>query len=155
MRQWIDLLSESALPRATPEQQEKILSDWRVKRGPKVGVNTKLWRGESEDSGNGMATYGQGYYFTTNRSYAKQYGDVVEVSRDSLPWGCLRFETINDQQIWTQQAEQTLGLKGRWHQYFHDYSDFLRAIDPEIDGLQIGKGKDAIFVKFSGFTPLY
>lgn len=149
MRKFIDLVEQAnAIP---GEIADKILGDHRVKRGPKCSPSTRLWRGESEGSGSGMASYGQGLYFTADKKVAAQYGTVREISRDLLPWGCLRFATTNDFQIWYQTAFKLMGYNDNrevWDDY-NDLSEFVRAIDPSIDGIQMFTGKDAIFVLYS------
>lgn len=148
MRQFIDLITESST--VPSEIAERILSDWRVKRGVKIPASARLWRGESEESGSGMATYGLGFYFTADKKYAARYGTVREVPRSMLPWNCLRFDTINDFEIWYQSAFKILGYtdnRSVWND-FAGMDEFIRYIDPTVDGLQIGKGKEAMFVLY-------
>lgn len=139
--------SINAIP---PEIAEEILADPRCKRGVKTREGAKLWRGESEESGSGMAVYGVGLYFTARKSDAAKYGKVREVSRDMLPWGCLRFDTTNDFQIWFQNAVKLMGYPSKREYYldFHDFGDFVRALDPNIDGIQMFTGSDAMFVLY-------
>lgn len=149
MRKLIDLVEQaSTIP---DDIAEKIMSNPRVKRGVKCSASTRLWRGESEHSGSGMASYGQGIYFAASRKVAAQYGTVREISRDLLPFGCLRFDTTNDFQIWYQTAFKLMGYNDNrdvWKDY-NDLSEFIRAIDPSVDGIQMFKGKDAIFVRYA------
>jgi hypothetical protein len=135
----------------TPEQQSEILNDPRCSRGVKISTSHRFWRGEDEDGGSGFATYGQGLYFTTNRQYAKKYGKVTEISRSMLPDNALRFKTVNDYQIWQQTAMKIMGFndKREFYAVFPNEDDFIHAIDPTIDGLQIGSSSDAIFVLYS------
>lgn len=148
MRRFIDLVEEAnAIP---TEVVDRILSDFRVKRGVKIPASARLWRGESEESGSGMATYGLGTYFTCDRKYAARYGTVREVPRSMLPYNCLRFDTINDFEIWYQTAFKLMGYSDNrdvWKD-FHGMDEFIRHIDLSVDGLQIGKGKDAMFVLY-------
>lgn len=148
MRSFINIIENS---QAAPDDIiEKILSDYRVKRGVKVPASARLWRGESDEPGSGMATYGLGLYFTRDRQYAKKFGKVREVDRSNLPWACLRFDTINDFEIWYQTAFKLLGYKDNrsvWKD-FAGMDEFIRHIDPTVDGLQIGKGKDTMFVLY-------
>lgn len=140
----------------------EILSDWRVSRGVKVGPKASVWRGVSDQSGEGMATYGQGLYVTTSKKTAQSYagsdGRIVEMSRDDLPQSALRFETVNDYQIWFQRAEKAFGFKSRYDREaagLVEPDDFIRSFAPDVDGLQIGKGNDAIFVKWSDPRIMY
>ena len=122
-----------------------VLTDPRVKHGVKIGANARLWRGE-DDEGSGFASYGLGYYFTTDRAYAKKFGRVVEVSKTSLPDHALRFDSVNDFQIWLGQTMKVLGIADKRDigKQYPDFANFIRSLDPEIDGLQIG----SIFVLY-------
>jgi hypothetical protein len=148
MRRFIDLVEEAnAIP---SEVVDRILSDYRVKRGVKIPASARLWRGESEESGSGMATYGLGLYFTCDRKFAARYGTVREVERSSLPYNCLRFDNNNDFEIWYQTAFKLMGYNDNrdvWKD-FHGMDEFIRHIDMSVDGLQIGKSKDAMFVLY-------
>lgn len=143
-------------PEISAEAKAKALSSHRAQRGVKLGAKAKVYRGVSSESGNGMASYGQGLYTTASKKMAKQYagddGQVLEMDRyDDLPGNPLRFDTINDYEIWLQQAEKAAGYAGlreRQEAGFVEPDHFIRAIDPEVDGLQIGKGADAFFVKW-------
>ena len=134
-----------------PDLASDILSDRRVARGFSFKESKKLWRGESEASGSGMATYGLGDYSTTNKAYARNFGDVREVSRWEIADNPIRFKTVNDYQIWLQQAQSKLGYKDK-RDFVKDYSDigdFIRALDPSVDGIQVGPSSDAIIVTYS------
>lgn len=151
MRQWINLIEEMQPEfTVTPEQAEKILSNHRLKRGTKVGRNARFWRGESEDSGSGMAMFGTGLYFTSNRNYAKQYGKVRELSRSDLPLNPFRFDSLNDYQIWEQETMEILGYDDlrSFRTAYYDVRHLVQAIDPYADGIQVYTGKDAMFVVY-------
>jgi len=147
MRKWINLTESKALDDTV---RAEILSNYRCHRGVKIPPSARLWRGVSEDSGSGMATLGMGLYFTCDRSYAALYGKVVEVSRSNLPYNCLRFDTHNDFEIWYQQSFVLMGYRDNREvvEDFQDFGDFVRYIDPDVDGIQIGKGRDAMFVSY-------
>jgi hypothetical protein len=136
------------------DQIESVLSDIRAKHGVKLPTSAKLWRGESELSGGGMATYGLGLYITADKSVAKDYagddGRVVEMDRTDLPENPLRFDSVNDFQVWYGYAVKRLGFKSKTEiaSEFSDFADFVRAIEPSFDGMQIGVGKSAIFVNY-------
>lgn len=150
MRQFINIV-ESA-NRIDSEIAEKILNHPRCKRGVKVGKSAKFWRGEEEGSeGSGFATYGTGFYFTCDKSYARQYGDVSEVSPTMLPDNSLRFDTTNDFQIWKQDAMKLLGFQDArdFTQAYDDVRVFIHSVDPSIDGIQMFTGKDSIFVTYT------
>lgn len=149
MRNLINIITENS-KELDDLTREKILSDPRCLRGVKIPKSARLWRGVGENSGSGMASYGQGLYFTCNRSYAARYGKVVELPTSVLPYYCLRFNTINDFQIWYQQAFTLMGYQDNRDvgKDFPDFADFIQYIDPSVDGLQIGKGRDAMFVNY-------
>lgn len=135
----------------TPEIKQKLLTDWRVARGLKIPSKAAVWRGVSADSGSGMASYGQGLYTTLSKAMAKQYGDVIEMDRyEHLPQSPLRFRTVNDYQIWEQSVAKAMGFTDMrdFNTKYHDVSHWVRELDPNVDGIQIGTGKDAFFVKW-------
>lgn len=149
MRNFIDIITESETT-ISDDIKEKILSDYRVARGLKLSDKTQLWRGESEESGSGMNTLGMGLYFTADKKYAAQFGKVVPISRTYLPDNPLRFKTNNDYEIWLQTAQRLLGYPSN-REFVEDYNDigeFVRSLDPTIDGIQIYTGRDAIFVLY-------
>ena len=149
-------LAPDVVARFTPEAVEKILSDPRVEIGLKVGKKARFWRGVNPFfTGGGGATYGQGLYVAGSRAEAGQYaegGRIIEMDHSDLPSNPLRFRTINEYQIWQQQAHKTLGYKGprEANVDFPNLADFVQALDSELDGIQISTGKDAIFVNYGG-----
>lgn len=54
-------------------------------------IKCTAFRGESSSSGHNMASFGRGIYSTTNRSYAKKLGTVIEVDTEELPFNPIRF----------------------------------------------------------------
>ena len=95
-----DLLVEKVDTVIPDDIIEKIFDNHYIKVGKKLPSNYTIWRGISDESGNGMASYGTGLYTTTNRKMASQYGKVIKMDRDALPDFPLRFNTINDFEIW-------------------------------------------------------
>lgn len=134
----------------SPEQAQKILSSRYLNRGVKIGKNTRLWRGVSEDSGSGMATYGTGLYFTANRKRAKIYGEVIEIGRSNLPDNPFRFDTNNNYEIWLHETREILGYDDmrKFATAFYDVRTLVQAIDPSADGIQVMTGADAMFVVY-------
>ncbi len=147
MKNWVTLVE--GLSALTDEQREAILADPRVRRGTKIGINTPLWRGQDGDEGSGFASFGAGFYFTADKSYAKKYGKVSEVSRTNLPDNPLRFDSLNDFQIWRGYVYKILGCNGRdFAEHYYDFGDFIRDLDPTFDGMQIYNGREAVFVTY-------
>lgn len=134
----------------SPEQAKKILSSFYLQRGVKIGKNTRLWRGVSEDSGSGMATFGTGLYFTADKKRAKIYGDVVEIGRSSLPDNPFRFDTNNNYEIWLHETRGILGYDDmrEFATAYYDVRTLVQAIDPTADGIQVMTGADAMFVVY-------
>lgn len=138
----------------TPEQKAQALDETRwLDRGLKIGAGQKLYRGTSERSGRGTAEYGKGLYVTTDRAQAEQFGNVVEMSRSDLPSNPLRFRDEATFRAWesfvrrevlgirsNQEFEQKHGIPDQW---------IRNLLDPSIDGVQLGTGHGAFFVKFS------
>ena len=135
---------------------DEILSNGRVNIGLKVPKSVRIWRGVSQESGEGGATYGTGLYTTRSKKEAQDYagktGRVVEMDISDLPQNPLRFKTINDFQIWLQQSYGVLGFNGprEFNKKYPDLRDFIRGLGEDIDGIQIGEGSDSIFVNYGG-----
>lgn len=144
----------SPSPVIDPEVAASILSDRRVARGVKLGAKADLWRGVGENTGSGMAVYGLGTYITADKrvaaDYAGQTGEVVEIGKWDLPDNPLRFARKDDYQLWRQAAFKAMGYVSNLD-FVADYPDvglFVKALDPTADGIQIGTGKDAFWVRF-------
>ncbi len=114
----------------------------------KYDKNTiKAYRGESESSGSNPAFYGLGTYTTLDKSYASQYGEVIQVSADILPDKPLQFKTQNDFHIWEQQLAKQLGIrKSELYSENHGVEQYIKKLG--YDGLEIGTGKDTDLVSF-------
>lgn len=128
---------------------EKIFDSNYVKFGKKLPSRYTIWRGVSDDSGSGMATYGTGLYTTTNKKMAQGYGTVKKMDYDSLPDFPLRFDTINDFEIWIGQTMDILGYddKRKFAKDYPDLRNFIKKLG--YDGIQIGSGNDIFFVKYT------
>lgn len=143
-----DLLVEKVDTVIPDDIIEKIFDSYYVKVGKKLPSNYTIWRGISDESGNGMASYGTGLYTTTNKKMASQYGKVIKLDRDALPDFPLRFDTINDFEIWMGQTIDILGYDDK-RDFTKDYPDLRNFVTKlGYDGIQIGKGNDIIFVKY-------
>jgi hypothetical protein len=158
MRKYINIVehAEQVMESQIPQDvAREILADRRCQRGVKISASARLWRGQGEHSGSGMASYGRGFYMTCDRRAAQAYGDVIELPRSVLPDNPLRFATKNDFQIWLQQAQRRLGYSDNreFVAAYHDLGDFIRALDPTIDGIQMYSGRDAQFVVYDGNDP--
>ena len=114
----------------------------------KYDKNTiKAYRGESESSGSNPAFYGLGTYTTLDKSYASQYGEVIQVSADILPDKPLQFKTQNDFHIWEQQLAKQLGIrKSELYSENYGVEQYIKKLG--YDGLEIGTGKDTDLVSF-------
>ena len=112
----------------------------------------KLYRGTSDRTGNNSANLGKGLYVTTDRAEAKKYGNVQEMHRNDLPQNPLRFSDELKYREWESfvarellghrritEFEKAHGLPDAW---------IRQLIDPKIDGVQIGTGRGAWFVKY-------
>lgn len=114
---------------------------------PYTTPKTKIYRGESENSGTGMAMFGSGLYSTTNRKLAQKYGKVREVNLDELPKNPIQFETELDFKQFEYELSRVLGIDKR------DITENIGQIDDYLkemgyDGMSVGKGKDRFFVTF-------
>lgn len=133
----------------TDDQIETIMDSHYVSVGKKLPSRYTIWRGVGEESGNGMATYGTGLYTTTNKKYASQYGKLQKMDNTALPDFPIRFKTINDYQVWLQNAIKILGYTDQ-RDFIKDYPDVRLFVNSLLgyDGIQIGTGNDIIFVKY-------
>lgn len=137
--------------------KQEILSNYRVSRGLKVGKKTKIWRGVGafgSEAGSGTAVYGQGLYTTADKGYAKDFardgGRLLEIDQSDLPQNPLRFDTQNDFEIWHQQAQKAMGYDNvrDYNKDWPAFEQFVKALDPEVDGIQLYTGRDAVFVSY-------
>jgi hypothetical protein len=142
-------LNESVSSVSIPDDIiEKIFDNHYVKEGKKLPTRFTIWRGVSDESGSGMASYGTGLYTTTNKKMAARYGKVIRMDMDALPDFPLRFDTINDFEIWMGQTIDILGYDDK-RDFSSDYPDLRHFIKKlGYDGIQIGKGDDIFFVKY-------
>ena len=129
--------------------------DWRLRRyvhkigPPQLNSKMKLWRGVNETSGKNSARYGLGLYTTTSMKHAKEFGKVSEMPFSSLPRNALIFKTEWNWEMFEQTlVYDILGAKVRSD--VKDSFDKLvrKHVDKDIDGVQIGIGHGAYFVKW-------
>lgn len=110
---------------------------------PKV----KIYRGESENSGQGAAMFGSGLYTTTDKNLAKKYGKVREVSVNELPKNPIQFKTELDFKQFEYELSKELGIDKRdMVEYIGNIDEYLKKMG--YDGMSVGAGKDAFFVTF-------
>lgn len=112
-----------------------------------VSDKTKVWRGESEGSGEGFAMYGQGLYSTTSKKEASTYGDVREVKKWELPENPIQFRTKQDFSEFEYDLARELGIrKNEISKNVGEIEEYLSKLG--FDGVSIGTGKDRTFVTF-------
>lgn len=107
------------------------------------------YRGEQNDRAEvntGLAIYGQGRYTTTDRSYAKKFGNVRKAELDELPVLPLRLKTIGGFQLLEQEVARNHNINYRDLYTKMDVSDMI--VKMGYDGLTLGTGKDMIIVKY-------
>lgn len=110
---------------------------------PKV----KIYRGESENSGQGASMFGSGLYTTTNKNLAKKYGKVREVSKEELPNNPIQFKNELDFRQFEYELSKELGIDKRdMVEYIGEIDEYLKNMG--YDGMSVGTGKDAFFVTF-------
>lgn len=145
------MLTEAQLLKSkniSDKQIEKIMNGRYEKVGLKLPSKYTLWRGVG-NSGKGMASYGTGLYTTTSKKYASQFGKVVQMGSDALPDFPIRFDTINDYELWLQNAYKVLGFDGP-REFNEAYNDIRHFVHGQLgfDGIQIGTGRDIMFVQY-------
>jgi len=147
-----DVLKQSDVKKFTDQQKKKIINTERfLDIGLKIGGKTKLYRGISDTTGTHSAVYGKGLYVSTNKKEAAEFGKVIEMQRNDLPSKPLRFRDAMTFQNWESyiyrdvlnfrrrsEFEQKFGTPDEWIPLLGDY-----------DGVQIGEGNGAFFVKFT------
>lgn len=107
------------------------------------------YRGEQDKSAQtntGLAMYGQGKYTTTDKSYAKKFGNVRSVELEDLPIHPLRLKTMGGFQILEQEIARNNNVNYRDLYSEMDVSDMVTKMG--YDGLTLGTGKDMIIVKY-------
>ena len=134
------------------EDIEKIINLYssKTKSKPK-----KLYRGVSDDAdedgfNGGGDVEGIGLYTTTNKKLAKQYGRVLEMDiEDDSPKNPMFFRDTNMFEICFDQIFRKVAEFKRKDEYSQiPLNELINFIDPEFDGIQIGKGTQAIFCKY-------
>lgn len=114
-------------------------------------AKTVAYRGEFKEnigsgSNTGIAMFGQGLYTTTNKSYAKKFGEVRKVSIDELPEIPLRFNNQNDFNQFEYLLSKSLGIKKTDLYLVGEINEIICKLG--YDGATIGSGKDMIIVKY-------
>jgi hypothetical protein len=110
----------------------------------------KLYRGVKESGEAGASSYGVGLYTTADKKQASIYGDVVEMNPVAdLPQNPAYFDSVNDWETWLGNLTfDKLGLN-RAYKLEAEVGSINKIISSMgADGVQIGKGKDAFFVKY-------
>lgn len=119
----------------------------------------KVYRGVSGDgilnNEHGASSEGIGLYTTANKSLAKDYGRVMELDKSNIPSNPLVFRDLNNFEIWHQQIMyNVLGYKRASDFGNITINEIVDVIDKSIDGLQIGEGKKAFWVKYPDINSL-
>jgi len=129
----------------------------KIARSPSVGLFGKIpsvvFRGETEKSGTNAFLLGKGLYTTTSKKQAKEYGIVRSIaSTDAVPSAPLFFDSMSSFESFLNFLKyDVLGLKraSEFEQkYGSDIAIVLKQIYPNSDGVQIGSGNGAFFVKW-------
>lgn len=113
-------------------------------------AKVSAYRGEKNlraEVNTGTAMYGQGRYTTTDKSYAKKFGDVRAADLDELPVYPLRLRTVGGFQLMEQEIAREHGVNYRDLYTKMDASEMIQKMG--YDGLTLGTGKDMIIVKYS------
>jgi hypothetical protein len=134
----------------------KILNSCYVNRGVQLHEAVRLFRGVNSTSGRNSADYGQGYYFTDNWWVASEHahlpdGKVINVSRELLPNNALRFDGRDHFDKWMWEIRVMMGYdidRGLFKITYPNFADFIHALDPNIDGIQMHTGGSNGFVNY-------
>lgn len=134
------------------DQLARIFDENRwLDRGLKIGTKTKLYRGEDQNTGRRVGGEGRGLYTTTDKDQAKGYGAIKEMSHGDLPKNPIRFRDVAFFGEWRRFVVRELGFEreSEFEKAYSPHADvWIRQLDSSIDGVQIGTGHGAFFVKF-------
>lgn len=113
--------------------------------------NLTVYRGVMDENkgkleNTGVAMYGRGLYTTTNRSYAKKYGNLVELTPDDLPIIPLRLKTHTDESLFEQILAESFGIEKRHLHLVGELEEIMLKLG--YDGMTIGTGKEMMIVKY-------
>lgn len=136
----------------THEKLARIFDQSRwLDRGLKIRAATRLYRGEDQNTGSRVGNEGRGLYVTTDKTQAEGYGQVREMPHSALPKYPIRFRDVATFNEWRRFVARELGF-GRESEFEKVYGsnadEWIRRLDPSVDGIQIGVGHGAFFVKF-------
>lgn len=147
-----DSRAEETPSKLTPDQVAKALDTSRwLDLGLKLGKAQKVYRGTSDRTGRNTANFGRGLYTTTDKKEAAQYGAVSEMDRDVLPKNPIRFSDEGRFREWESfVAREIFGYRrlGDFEAEHGIPDQWVRELDPAIDGIQIGTGHGTFFVTF-------
>lgn len=141
-----DILKQTVLSRDEILDTERFLNI-----GLKIGKKAKIYRGISESSGVNAAKLGRGLYTTTDKKQAGKYGDITEMSYLDIPKNPIRFDNEMAFENWFENLyHEKLGFRrpSDFEKEYGSIDHFLSTYTPDIDGVQIGVGHGAFFVKF-------
>lgn len=123
------------------------MKQYSINKPFKLAESYKIYRGISENGNTGTAMYGEGLYTTTNKKYASQFGNVIEIDRSQLPKNPLQFKTEMDFNQWEKELANSLGMPKN-KLYNNDNVDkYVKKLG--YDGITIGTGKDMTIVTYS------
>lgn len=123
------------------------MKQYSINKPFKLAESYKVYRGISENGNTGTAMYGEGLYTTTNKKYASQFGNVIEIDRSQLPKNPLQFKTEMDFSQWEKELANSLGIPKN-KLYNNDNVDkYVKKLG--YDGITIGTGKDMTIVTYS------
>lgn len=127
--------------------ETNAMRQYTINKPFKLANSYKVYRGISENGNTGTALYGEGLYTTTNRKYANNFGNVVEIDKSQLPKNPLQFRTETDFSQWEKELSNSLGIRKN-ELYNNDNVDkYVKALG--YDGITVGTGKDMTIVTFS------
>ena len=134
-----------SIPRVIAENDK--MKSYTINKPFKIAESYKIYRGISENGNTGTAMYGEGLYTTTNKNYAKKFGDVIEIDRSQLPKKPLQFKTEIDFSQWEKELANSLEIK-RNELYNNSNNVDVYVKQLGYDGITIGTGKDMTIVTY-------
>ena len=127
--------------------ENDIMKSYTINKPFKIAESYKIYRGISENGNTGTAMYGEGLYTTTNKNYAKKFGDVIEIDKSQLPKNPLQFRTETDFSQWEKELANSLRIK-RNELYNNNNNVDMYVKQLGYDGITVGTGKDMTIVTY-------
>lgn len=137
---------------------EKITASYAY--GKQIKSPKKIYRGishenDATESNDGASFEGFGLYTTANKKLASSYGSVKDMEQEDIPSKPLCFVNYNMFEIWCDSVMRKGCEFSSKREYNHVLlNEIVNFINENYDGLQIGQGAKAMWVKYPPINEL-